>query len=298
MNNFREWLSDNLRYILLGAGILIIIAGLFFGVRACTSAMKGDAAQVMDETSEDSKGNDPSSPENSGETDEENESTNPMEKNKYPKVNALIQNYYDALGARDVDAIRDVVDELDPTEESKITNARYIEGYENLEVYTKEGLNEGEDVVYAQYDYVCTGIDTPVPALSQIYVKEDSEGELKIYSHAEEDEEVQSYMDSLLEENDVKELIEQVEDAYKKAQESDPDLKAFLEGLGEGEQSETGDTMTVKEGCNIRAEASSDSEVIGSAQAGEEVTRVGEEGEWVQVEYDGQTGYIYGELLE
>ena len=56
--------------------------------------------------------------------------------------------------------------------------------------------------------------------------------------------------------------------------------------------------MTVKEGCNIRAEASSDSEVIGSAQAGEEVTRVGEEGEWVQVEYDGQTGYIYGELLE
>ncbi len=298
MNNFREWLSDNLRYILLGAGILIIIAGLFFGVRACTSAMKGDAAEVVDDSSENSEGNDPSSPENSGESDEENESTNPMERNKYPKVNALIQNYYDALGARDVEAIRTVVDELDPTEESRITNAKYIEGYENLEVYTKEGLNSGEYVVYAQYDYVCTGIDTPVPALSQLYVREDSEGELKIYSKAEEDEEVQSYMDSLLEEEDVQELIQQVESDYAEAQESDPQLKEFLDGLGEGNQSETEDTVTVAEGCNIRAEASSDSEIIGSAQTGDVFTRLGEEDGWVQIEYDGQTGYIFGELLE
>ncbi len=298
MNNFREWLSDNLRYILLGAGILIIIAGLFFGVRACTSAMKGDAAEVVDDSSENSEGNDPSSPENSGESDEENESTNPMERNKYPKVNALIQNYYDALGARDVEAIRTVVDELDPTEESRITNAKYIEGYENLEVYTKEGLNSGEYVVYAQYDYVCTGIDTPVPALSQLYVREDSEGELKIYSKAEEDEEVQSYMDSLLEEEDVQELIQQVESDYAEAQKSDPQLKEFLDGLGEGNQSETEDTVTVAEGCNIRAEASSDSEIIGSAQTGDVFTRLGEEDGWVQIEYDGQTGYIFGELLE
>ncbi len=298
MNNFREWLSDNLRYILLGLGILIIIAGLFFGARACTSAMKGDAAQVVDENTEDSKGNDPSSPANSGEADEENENTNPMEKNKYPKVNALIQNYYNALGDRDVDAVRNAVDELDPTEESRITNAKYIEGYENLEVYTKEGQKSGEYVVYAQYDYICTGIETPVPALSQLYVREDSEGDLKIYSAAEEDESVQEYMNSLLEEEDVKDLIGQVESDYAQAQESDLDLKAFLDGLGEGGQSVTEGTMTVKESCNIRAEASSDSEVIGTAYAGDEVTRIGVEGDWVQVEYEGQTGYIFGELLE
>lgn len=111
----------------------------------------------------------------------------PIEKNKYPKVNALIQKYYDALGNKDVDTIRTVVDELDPTEEAKVTNAKYIDGYENLEVYTKKGIDSGEYVVYAQYDYVCTGIDTPVPALSQLYVKTESEGALKIYSKAEED---------------------------------------------------------------------------------------------------------------
>ena len=129
-------------------------------------------------------------------------------------------------------------------------------------------------------------------------MREDSEGELKIYSKAEEDEEVQSYMDSLLEEEDVQELIQQVESDYAEAQKSDPQLKEFLDGLGEGNQSETEDTVTVAEGCNIRAEASSDSEIIGSAQTGDVFTRLGEEDGWVQIEYDGQTGYIFGELLE
>ena len=192
MDNFREWLSDNLRYILLGAGVLVIIAGLFFGVRACSSAMKGDAAEVVDESTENNKGNDPSSPENSGESDEKNENANPIEKNKYPKVNALIQKYYDAVRNKDVDTIRTVVDELDPTEEAKVTNAKYIDGYENLEVYTKKGIDSGDYVVYAQYDYVCTGIDTPVPALSQLYVKTESAVALKIYSKAEEAEKAQA----------------------------------------------------------------------------------------------------------
>lgn len=298
MDNFREWLSDNLRYILLGAGVLVIIAGLFFGVRACSSAMKGDAAEVVDESTENNKRNDPSSPENSGESDEKNENANPIEKNKYPKVNALIQKYYDALGNKDVDTIRTVVDELDPTEEAKVTNAKYIDGYENLEVYTKKGIDSGEYVVYAQYDYVCTGIDTPVPALSQLYVKTESEGALKIYSKAEEDEKVQKYMDSLLKDEDVEKLVDQVQSDYTKVQEEDEELKEFLEGLGEESQSADEETMTAVEDANIRAEASSDSEVIGGVEAGGKVTRLSTEGDWVQIEYEGQTGYIYGELLE
>ena len=56
--------------------------------------------------------------------------------------------------------------------------------------------------------------------------------------------------------------------------------------------------MTAVEDANIRAEASSDSEVIGGVEAGGKVTRLSTEGDWVQIEYEGQTGYIYGELLE
>ncbi len=143
-----------------------------------------------------------------------------------------------------------------------------------------------------------TGIDTPVPALSQLYVKTESEGALKIYSKAEEDEKVQKYMDSLLKDEDVEKLVDQVQSDYTKVQEEDEELKEFLEGLGEESQSADEETMTAVEDANIRAEASSDSEVIGGVEAGGKVTRLSTEGDWVQIEYEGQTGYIYGELLE
>ena len=36
LDNFREWLSDNLRYILLGLAILAVLLLLFFGIKAIT----------------------------------------------------------------------------------------------------------------------------------------------------------------------------------------------------------------------------------------------------------------------
>ena len=42
MNSFREWLSDNLRYIFLIAGVLAVLLGLFFGVREISARMSRD----------------------------------------------------------------------------------------------------------------------------------------------------------------------------------------------------------------------------------------------------------------
>ncbi len=42
-NDFREWVSDNLRYILLIIGILAALVLLFFGVRAISSSLKGSS---------------------------------------------------------------------------------------------------------------------------------------------------------------------------------------------------------------------------------------------------------------
>ncbi|URW85556.1 hypothetical protein M5E86_18000 [Blautia wexlerae] len=40
---FREWLSDNLRYFMLGGAILIIVVVLFCGIRACSGSNKGNS---------------------------------------------------------------------------------------------------------------------------------------------------------------------------------------------------------------------------------------------------------------
>ena len=84
MDNFREWLSDNLRYFMLGGAILVIVAVLFFGVRACVGSGKGASDKEQKTAQDNSQGNDPSSPEDDGETNDGNkeEDMNPLEKRR------------------------------------------------------------------------------------------------------------------------------------------------------------------------------------------------------------------------
>ena len=141
MDNFREWLSDNLRYFMLGGAILLIVVVLFFGIRAFMGSGKGDSSKdTADEqvTADNDQGNVPSSPISEGESDEKKEDANPME-TADADVTALITSYYQALGEKDIATLKTLEDDFTPSDESKVTNLKdYIEGYEVGDVYTKK----------------------------------------------------------------------------------------------------------------------------------------------------------------
>ena len=302
MDNFREWLSDNLRYFMLGGVILIIVAVLFFSVRACTGSGKGTSEKEQTTAEDNDQGNDPSSPEDDGETNDgkKEEDTNPLEDGS-AEITALMQSYYKALGERDITTLRTLVDNLTPSDESRIENAKdYIEGYQVNKVYMKKGLDDNSFVVYTEGNFVCTGIDTPAPSLWSSYVVKDSDGNYRIVGDLEQNKTVSDYMDSLKSDEDVKNLTSEVQTAYEQAQANDSALAQFLNGLGEeaGASTDNGTTMTVTEGCNVRAEANSDSDIIGGLDEGTEVTKTGQEGDWIQIDYEGQTGYVYSGLLQ
>ena len=88
---------------------------------------------------------------------------------------------------------------------------------------------------------------------------------------------------------------------YKEALASDTDLKKYLEELGvEGSaamDAENGSSIITKTNCNVRANASADSDKIGELTAGQEVTKTGEDGDWIQIDFEGQTGYVRGDLF-
>lgn len=304
MDNFREWLSDNLRYFMLGGVILVIVVVLFFGIRAFMGNGKGgsDNSTSKEQTTADNdQGNVPSSPANDGETDGKKDA-NPMEKAD-EEITSLIQGYYKALGDKDIATLKTLVDNLAPTDEAKITNARYIEGYEAGDVYTKKGLDDDSYVVYSCFYYICQGIDTKVPALAEFYVTKDADGNWKIDGAAYDDsDEITKYEVSLRQDDDVKELKAKVKAQYEEAQASDSALAAFLDGLGEDATGSTetadGATLVVTEDCNVRAEASSDGEVIGGLSAGTEIEKKGESGDWIQIDYEGRTAYVHSSLLE
>lgn len=287
---------------MLGGAILVIVAVLFFSIRACVGNKKGKADADKNITVQNDQGNDPSSSTKDGETDDGKKGANPMEKAS-AEVSALMKSYYKALGDKDIAALRAIEVDLAPADEAKVMNAKdYIEGYEVGDVYTKKGMKDGTYVVYVSFNYICKDIDTPVPALSQCYVITDSEGNLKIDGGAVEDTEISAYTDKLKSDEDVKELTAKVQKENDDAQANDPALAEFLAGLGEETNSSTeaekGTTLTVTEDCNVRAEADGESDIIGGYSAGDEVEKKGENGEWIQIDYEGEPGYIHSSLLK
>ncbi len=304
MDNFREWLSDNLRYFMLGGAILLIVVVLFFGVRAFMGSGKGDSSKDTVEnqtTADNDQGNVPSSPANDGETDGKKDA-NPME-TANEEITSLIKGYYKALGDKDIATLRTLVDNLAPSDESKITNSKYIEEYEAGDIYTKKGLDDDSYVVYSCFYYICQGIDTKVPALAEFYVVKDTEGNWKIDGavHSDSDE-ITKYEVSLRQDDDVKELKAKIKKLYEDAQAADSALAAFLEGLGDdatgSAETADGTILVVTEDCNVRAAASSDAEILGGLPAGTEVEKKGESGDWIQIEYEGSEAYVFGSLLE
>ena len=301
LDDFREWLSDNLRYFMLGGVILIIVVVLFCGIRACSGSNKGNSGDKQKTTSED-QGNVPSSPTSEGESDEKKEDANPME-TADADITALIKSYYKALGEKDIATLKTLEDDFTPSDESKVTNLKdYIEGYEVGDVYTKKGMTDDSYVVYACFSYICQGVETKAPALTQFYVYKNSGGNWVIDNGALQDSEISAYMEKQLSDSDVSALVKKVQNELDQAQQSDPSLAEFLNGLGEeadvSTNAEDGTMLTTTDECNVRAEASTDADILGVISAGEQVEKTGTDGEWVQIDYDGETGYIRGDLLE
>lgn len=308
MDNFREWLSDNLRYILLGLFIILALAVIFLGIRFLSSRVGSDdeTAQVQQEASDDEIKEDASADAAANEPTAAPEGTVapekvPLEKEAYPEVTTVIQTYYTALGNKDTAGIKSVVDSLDATEEAKITKDPYIEDYGNVETYTVEGPSEGTYVVFARYTYKFKDIDTAVPGLSQLYVCTDEDGKLYIATR-EQDQQTQEYIENTLDLQEVQELREEVEADYETALESDENLRDFIENIGVGTSKAAsaaeGDQLTVKSDCNVRSEPSEEGEILGKLGEGQQVTKMGSEGDWIEITYEEQTGYVRSDLFE
>ena len=226
MDNFREWVSDNLRYILLGAGVFIVVLVLIFAVRAMTGSGKSKPASSGNQVSSAESGNQTASGDQAQQTPQ-----GTLEKDAVPEVSELVRNYYKALGEKNIEDLKSIVKDLDPAEESKIANTKYIESYENVEVYTEKGMEEGSYVVFASFAYKCTDVETAAPALSQLYVITDEDDKLWISAEAVSDPEIQAYVSTVMSQPEVIQLRNSVQASYDQAQAQDPQLKAFLERL-------------------------------------------------------------------
>ena len=230
MDNFREWVSDNLRYIMLICAIAIVFIGIFFGVRAITGRMSAGNSGAENTGAGTTVTGIPAEEIESGIALVE--SGVAQTENKIPEISGLVTTYYMALNSKNVESVRAISDNL--TEQDVKDIEKSETEYSNIKSYVKQGPEKDDSsyVVYASYEYINPSLYVKHPGLSWLYVKRDDAGEYKIVVDASSDEKLTAYVNEISAEDDVKALVDEITEASKKA---DADEQAAAEAAGTAE---------------------------------------------------------------
>ena len=310
LDDIREWISDNLRYILLGLAALLIILMVIFAVRLITRSggkngndkpvTAGNDANPKDEQTV--VGDD--EPETDGIVLSEDEAVSSLQKDD-AAVLTLVRDYYTARAGKDITALSKIVTPWDSAAQDDVLNNELIESYNDISTYSKNGLEEGSYVVYTSFKAKIPDFETLVPSLRMQYLLTE-DGALKIFADYHSDPEIAEYVTKVTNEADVQQLLQQVNDEYAKALNSDPDLAAYLSNLTadaqEDDQKEEagttqgeGETRTALYGLNIREQTSTESNILGSVPANAQVTVLQDVDDgWSRISYDPGGGEIIG----
>lgn len=283
-DKIREWISDNLRYMLLIGAILLIVAAVLLIVHlvspkndgkssggTVTSSSTGNnvpdkKTQVKADSkadSEDSTGissdvsdsaNDSSADASSTDTasapDAEAEPTSEPEAaddtsntentdntavsfaaDNVPEVSTVLEQYYTALGARDINGLFAVTDNLTAEEQAQIEAESDVESYGDVKAYTISGPSDGTYIAFVSSRCKYLGINQTLPMLSEYYLYTTEDGILKIMDDTDSDAAVTEAMKAALENEEVKNLIEQVQNDYQNALDADASLRAYVESI-------------------------------------------------------------------
>lgn len=279
-DKIREWISDNLRYMLLIGAILLIVAAVLLIVHlvspkndgkssggTVTSSSTGnnvpDKKTQVKADSEDSTGissdvsdsanassADASSTDTASAPDAEAEPTSEPEAaddtsntentdntavsfaaDNVPEVSTVLEQYYTALGARDINGLFAVTDNLTAEEQAQIEAESDVESYGDVKAYTISGPSDGTYIAFVSSRCKYLGINQTLPMLSEYYLYTTEDGSLKIMDDTDSDAAVTEAMKAALENEEVKNLIEQVQNDYQNALDADASLRAYVESI-------------------------------------------------------------------
>lgn len=315
MDNFREWLSDHLRYILLGLAVALVVIILVCILRLAGGSKKKSrpaASTTTQTTAQEAAQEDSSEAEKSGLALSAGSS---LQKDQ-EEILTLVKKYYTAVAAKDTATLATIVEPWNDQVQSGILSSTVIERYDNISTYSKEGPTTGTYVVYTYYDGKIKDINTEAPSLALLYVVTKDGGSLAV-GDRNASTEVADFISQATAAGDVQALKNDVNQKLLDAENADPDLKAFIDSqsgsqAASGEQSteadsssqtgESGGKATTTAGVNIRSKAGTDGSIVAVTYAGAEVDVIERGAEWSHINftYDGKVydGYISNQYLD
>ncbi len=167
----------------------------------------------------------------------------PLRENEYPEVNELVNAYFAAVQANDIETLRSIRSYIDTVETVKFeVKSRYIEAYQNITCYTKTGPFENSWIVYVCYDVKLYDWEQLAPSLLTLFVCTNESGELYIYS-GEFDENVANYILATNAQGDVEDLFNRVDTEYSEVMDANADFAAYMNALNEVIKNEVGELL-------------------------------------------------------
>lgn len=283
-DKIREWISDNLRYMLLIGAILLIVAAVLLivhlvspkndgkssggtvtssstgnnvpdkktQVKADSKADSEDSTGISSDVSDsandssadasstdtasapDAKAEPTSEPEAADDTSNTENTDNTavsFAADNVPEVSTVLEQYYTALGARDINGLFAVTDNLTAEEQAQIEAESDVESYGDVKAYTISGPSDGTYIAFVSSRCKYLGINQTLPMLSEYYLYTKEDGSLKIMDDTDSDAAVTEAMKAALENEEVKNLIEQVQNDYQNALDADASLRAYVESI-------------------------------------------------------------------
>lgn len=316
LDDFREWLSDNLRYILLGLAVILIVV-IGFCVVKLIGGSSGEPQSSGKAESEISTEVITEAQKTQGETAESKTQgetaatgTESLVKDD-AAILTLVKTYYTAAASKDVATLETILDPWNEEIKNAVLQNDVIESYNNISTYSKKGPVPNSYVVYAYYEGKVVNINTPVPSLSVLYVTTNASGNL-VVADQNTSKEVADYIETAKSDADVQALVTDVNSQCENAKASDPALKEFMDSINSSDESGQGDAnadisatgeMTATSELNIRQEPSTDSAIMGVIPSGTTITKIQNvEDGWCQISYNAGSytieGYVKSEYLK
>lgn len=280
----------------------------------------------------------------------------------------LMDNYYAAYAAGDIETLEMLAQPLSDNEKDYIeTFSAYYEDYQNITCYSAKGATDDSYMVSVCYDLKFKDVDTAAPGMDFFYVERDGKGNLVInniyssYNFTFLDQDLDANLYSLIlayeKSDEVVALQKEVQTSYNEAVKSDEKLANMVGGTlrnamakwretivsntetqtteTESQTQETQTTETKKQEetqkteetqttestekkedtqksdskkstgtvktkdiCNVRKSPSTDGELLGKVDIGVELKKLGTEGDWTKVKFQGETGYVKSEFVK
>ena len=159
-------------------------------------------------------------------------SPNSLVSNEGADIQDLIETYYTAIRTGDLDQLSLILDVVDEEVQSNVAfGTEYIEDYESITCYTKDGLETNSYVVYAYSEIKFVNIDTPAPSIDILYIMKDTVSDTFYIHNGIGDTEIAEYITEVTNSEDVQALFEETNEKLKNACKADEALSLFCQSL-------------------------------------------------------------------